>query len=55
MKTDSLTIPHQFPGVMVSSTFKGLEKHRDALMNALRKEELFAIGMEDYVPIPASN
>lgn len=37
---------------MVSSTFKDLEEHRAALMDALRKEELFAIGMEEYVPSP---
>jgi hypothetical protein len=52
MKTEFHTIPGQFPGVMVSSTFRDLEKHRAALMDALRKEELFAIGMEDYVPTP---
>ncbi|MDZ4288324.1 MAG: DUF4062 domain-containing protein, partial [Prosthecobacter sp.] len=37
---------------MVSSTFKDLEKHRAALMGALYKEELFAIGMENYVAMP---
>ena len=47
--------PCQFHGVMVSSTFTDLEKHRDALMDALRKEKLFAIGMEDYVPIPGDD
>jgi len=44
--------PVSFKGVMVSSTFRDLELHRAALMNALRKEELFAIGMEDYVVQP---
>ncbi len=52
MNTEFHTTPRQFPGVMVSSTFRDLEKHRAALMDALRKEELFAIGMEDYVPTP---
>lgn len=52
MNTEIHTTPRQFPGVMVSSTFRDLEKHRAALMDALRKEELFAIGMEDYVPTP---
>lgn len=41
--------PANFKGVMVSSTFKDLEEHRSALMQALRKERLFSIGMEDYV------
>ncbi|MBE0542599.1 MAG: DUF4062 domain-containing protein [Verrucomicrobia bacterium] len=52
MSNDKNTSPRLFPGVMVSSTFKDLEKHRTALMDALRKEELFAIGMEDYVASP---
>ena len=47
--------PRQYLGVMVSSTFKDLEKHRAALLDALRKEELFAIGMEDYVPVPGDD
>ena len=48
-------LPRQYLGVMVSSTFKDLEKHRAALLDALRKEELFAIGMEDYVPVPGED
>jgi hypothetical protein len=47
--------PRQYLGVMVSSTFRDLEKHRAALMDALRKEELFAIGMEDYVVVPGDD
>lgn len=47
--------PRQFQGVMVSSTFTDLAQHRDALMAALRKEKLFAIGMEDYVPTPGDD
>lgn len=44
--------PRQYHGVMVSSTFTDLTQHRSALMGALRKEELFAIGMEEYNPNP---
>jgi pentatricopeptide repeat protein len=49
------TTPRQYQGVMVSSTFTDLEQHRAVLMEALRKEELFAIGMEEYVPIPGDD
>lgn len=52
MSNEEQVTPRLYPGVMVSSTFKDLEKHRAALMDALRKEELFAIGMEEYVPTP---
>lgn len=41
-----------YQGVMVSSTFLDLEEHRKILMSALRKNELFAIGMEEYVAVP---
>jgi hypothetical protein len=47
--------PVQYKGVMVSSTFADLETHRQELMKALRKEELFAIGMEEYVPVPGDD
>jgi hypothetical protein len=40
---------------MVSSTFQDLQPHRARLMDALRKEKLFAIGMEDYVPVPGDD
>ncbi len=52
MLTDNPAAPRQYQGVMVSSTFKDLKEHREALMAALRREELFAIGMEEYVPVP---
>ena len=52
MAKDNILAPAKYKGVMVSSTFTDLEKHRAELMEALRKEELFAIGMEDYVPAP---
>lgn len=44
--------PCLYHGVMVSSTFTDLVHHRSILMDALQKEELFPIGMEDYVPSP---
>ncbi len=52
MAKDNNPAPTKFHGVMLSSTFTDLEQHRAALMKALRREELFAIGMEDYVPTP---
>jgi len=55
MPKDNHPPPRQYLGVMVSSTFTDLEQHRAALMEALRKEELFAIGMEEYVPIPGDD
>ena len=42
-------LPQRYPGVMVSGTFKDLEKHRAVIAEALRKQELVAIYMEDYV------
>ena len=47
--------PVQFKGVMVSSTFIDLESHRKELMRALRREELFAIGMEEYISVPGDD
>jgi tetratricopeptide (TPR) repeat protein len=47
--------PVQYKGVMVSSTFVDLGLHRKELMRALRREELFAIGMEEYVPVPGDD
>jgi len=55
MVNDIHPAPLHYKGVMVSSTFTDLEQHRAELMNALRKEELFAIGMEEYVPTPADD
>jgi hypothetical protein len=55
MSNDKEFSPIQFKGVMVSSTFADLETHRQELMKALRKEELFAIGMEEYVPVPGDD
>src|ERR1044072_4832046 len=55
MANDNLPTPHQYRGVMVSSTFTDLELHRAELLKALRKEKLFAVGMEEYVPAPADD
>ncbi len=52
MARENNPVPASFKGVMVSSTFKDLEKHRKALMEALQKEKLVPIGMEDYVVKP---
>jgi tetratricopeptide (TPR) repeat protein len=52
MPNDHSPAPKDFKGVMVSSTFTDLKEHRAALMDALRKQGLFAIGMEDSIPTP---
>ena len=52
MTDESSPHPASYKGVMVSSTFTDLIQHRNELMKALRKEELFARGMEEYVPSP---
>ena len=52
MVNDKDPAPLNYKGVMVSSTFTDLEKHRAELMKALRKEGLFAIGMEEHIPTP---
>ncbi|MBT4863736.1 MAG: DUF4062 domain-containing protein, partial [Planctomycetaceae bacterium] len=52
MAPETNPAPTNFKGVMVSSTFKDLEQHRAELNNALRKEDLVAVGMEDYVVKP---
>jgi hypothetical protein len=44
--------PPLYSGVMVSSTFTDLEKHRSALLKALQKEKMLPIGMENYVVSP---
>jgi tetratricopeptide (TPR) repeat protein len=38
--------PRLYSGVMVSSTFKDLEKHREALIDAIHKEEFASVVME---------
>jgi hypothetical protein len=44
--------PRAYKGVMVSSTFNDLEKHRDVVTDALRAHELFAIDMKDHLADP---
>lgn len=55
MNHNNPSTPRQYKGVMVSSTFRDLEQHRNELMKALQKEELFPIGMENYVPVPGED
>ncbi len=52
MEIDPSPTPMAFKGVMVSSTFTDLEKHRGVLMDALRKLKLVPIVMEDFVASP---
>lgn len=49
MPDETNPTPLLFKGVMVSSTFLDLREHRARLEEALRKEQLFAITMEEYV------
>ena len=42
-------------GAMVSSTFDDVRELRKALLEALRKEEFFAIGMEENIPIASDD
>lgn len=44
--------PRSYQGVVVSSTFKDLEKHRAVVTEALRMHELFAIDMKDHLADP---
>ncbi|NQZ09619.1 MAG: DUF4062 domain-containing protein, partial [Algicola sp.] len=44
--------PKRYDGVMVSSTFDDLQLHRKILADALHKQELLAINMENYVVNP---
>ncbi|MEM9480617.1 MAG: DUF4062 domain-containing protein [Verrucomicrobiota bacterium] len=48
----NMHMPETFDGVMISSTFRDLEEHRAWMMEALRKQKLVPVGMEDYVPSP---
>lgn len=49
MPKETHSTPQLYKGVMVSSTFLDLREHREQLMETLRKQRLFAIGMEEYV------
>src|SRR5882724_6199505 len=47
MVNDNLPAPRQYKGVMVSSTFTDLEKHRAALIKAIKSEGLTDVAMEN--------
>ncbi|HEV7893609.1 MAG TPA: DUF4062 domain-containing protein [Pyrinomonadaceae bacterium] len=55
MPNETTPTPLLYKGVMVSSTFLDLRSHRAQLMEALRKEKLFAVGMEEYIPNPGDD
>ncbi|MEP0266831.1 DUF4062 domain-containing protein [Dokdonia sp.] len=46
-----MTVPatNSYYGVMISSTFRDLEKHRKVIKDALEKEDLHVVGMESHV------
>jgi hypothetical protein len=44
---DNKSVPRQFHGVMLSSTFSDLERHREALINAVESQDLHAVAMEN--------
>jgi hypothetical protein len=52
MSDDELSARRLFHGVMISSTFNDLRRHREALMEALRRQKLHPIVMEEYELIP---
>jgi len=45
-------VPRQYPGVMVSSTFRYLQEHRAALMGAIEGQGLHAVAMEQDAALP---
>lgn len=49
---DESFVPHQYLGVMVSSTFRYLEQHRAALMRAIEGQGLHAVAMEHDAALP---
>ncbi|MBL4659088.1 MAG: DUF4062 domain-containing protein [Alcanivoracaceae bacterium] len=49
MNTKNDRKPRNYAGVMVSSTYKDLEKHRSILLDVLIKQQVHGIGMEHYV------
>lgn len=44
--------PRRYLGVMVSSTFRDLREHRAALMRAIERQGLHAVGMEQDAALP---
>jgi hypothetical protein len=51
--TDDSFAPRQYPGVMVSSTFDDLERHRAALIKALEAQGMLAVSMEQDAALPS--
>lgn len=47
MPTTKQPSPRKYPGVMVSSTFTDLEKHREALISAINGQDLHEVAMEN--------
>ncbi len=45
-------VPRQYPGVMVSSTFRDLERHRAALIKAIEAHGMHAVAMEQDAALP---
>ena len=44
--------PRQYPGVMVSSTFRDLQQHRAALIKALQDQQMLPVVMESDSALP---
>jgi len=44
--------PKTYPGVMISSTFKDLQEHREALIDAVDSADLKSVSMEKYTQKP---
>src|SRR5579872_7279312 len=51
--TDDSFAPRQYPGVMVSSTFTDLERHRAALIKAIEAHGMHAVSMEQDAALPS--
>jgi len=51
MTDETKKAPRSYQGVMISGTFDDLKGHRDVLIEALKKEELFPIEMGSYVAV----
>jgi tetratricopeptide (TPR) repeat protein len=51
--TDDSFSPRQYPGVMVSSTFTDLERHRAALIKAIESQSMLAVSMEQDAALPS--
>lgn len=47
MRDNNLLVPRQYPGVMISSTFRDLKEHRAALIKAIKGQELADVSMEN--------